>query len=62
LFDHFGHDQQRKDGLNVKNMSKNFGKKQTFMHDTLIKEKEGYLGLYPQIIYPGDVQHMIFQE
>jgi hypothetical protein len=46
VFDHScGHDQQREDGLNVKNMSKNFGRKQTFMHDALIKV--GYLVPYP---------------
>jgi len=48
MFDHScGHDHQREDGLNVENMSINFGGKQTFMHDTLIKQKGGYLGLYP---------------
>ena len=62
MFDHScGHDHQREDGLNVENMSINFGGKQTFMHDTLIKEKEGYLGLHPRILNPRDVQHMIFQ-
>ena len=35
MFDHScGHDWQREDGLNVENMSKNLGGKQTFMHDT----------------------------
>jgi hypothetical protein len=47
MFDNsFGHNQQREDGLNVRNMSKTCGK-QTFMHDTLIKEKEGHLIPYP---------------
>jgi hypothetical protein len=47
MFDHsYGHIQQREDRLN-------FSRKQTFMHDTLIKEKEGYLGLHPRILtYP----------
>jgi hypothetical protein len=53
---------QKEVGLNVENMSKNLGGKQTFTHDTLIKEKEGYLGPYPRILSPGEVQHMIFQE
>ncbi len=61
LFDHScGHDRQREDGLNVENMSKNFGDKQSFMHNTLIKESHGYLGPYPKMHNPGDVQHMVF--
>jgi hypothetical protein len=41
-------------------MSKNFGDKQSFMHNTLIKESHGYLGPYPKMHNPGDVQHMVF--
>jgi hypothetical protein len=63
LFDHScGHDRQREDGLNVENTSKSFGGKQSFMHDTLIKESHGYLGHYPKMLNPGDVQHMVFTE
>jgi hypothetical protein len=56
------HDRQREDGLNVENMSKSFGGKQSFMHDTLIKESHGYLGPYYKILNPGDVPHMVFTE
>ncbi len=63
LFDHScGHDRQREDGLNIENMSKSFGGKQSFMHNTLIKESHGYLGPYHKILNPGDVQHMVFTE
>ena len=62
LFDHScGHDRQREDGLNVENMSKSFGGKQSNLRDTLIKEEAGYLGTFPRILSPGDVQHMVFQ-
>jgi hypothetical protein len=40
----------------VENMPRNFGRKQTFIHNTLIKQKDSYLGPYPQILNPGDVQ------
>jgi hypothetical protein len=63
LFDHScGHDKQREDGLNVDNMSKSFGGKQTKMHDSLIKEINGYLGPYPTILKPGDYQSFVFVE
>jgi hypothetical protein len=63
LFDHScGHDKQREDGLNVENMTKNFGGKQAYLHDTLIKEVDGYLGPYPRTLKPGDVQSMVFHE
>jgi len=62
LFDHScGHDKQREDGLNVENMSKIFGGKQARLHDSLIKDNEGYLGLFPKILQPGDIQSMVFQ-
>ncbi len=62
LFDHScGHDKQREDGLNVENMSKIFGGKQARLHDSLIKNNEGYLGLFPKILQPGDIQSMVFQ-
>ena len=48
LFDHScGHDRQREGGLNVENMSKSFGGKQSNLCDTLIKEEAGYLGTFP---------------
>jgi hypothetical protein len=63
LFDHScGHDKQREDGLNVENMTKSFGGKQAHLHDTLIKECDGYLGPFPKILRPGDVQSMVFKE
>jgi hypothetical protein len=62
LFDHScGHDKQREDGLNVKNMTKSFGGKQAYLHDTIIKEHDGYLGPFPNILRPGDVQSMVFK-
>jgi hypothetical protein len=61
LFDHScGHDRQREDGLNVENMSKSFGGKQAYLRNSLIKEVDGYLGPYPRILNPGDVQSMVF--
>ena len=63
LFDHScGHDKQREDGLNVENITKAFGGKQAHLHDTLIKECDGYLGPFPKILRPGDVQSMVFKE
>ena len=45
LFDHScGHDRQREDGLNVENMSKNYGGKQSLLRPTLIREEAGYRG------------------
>jgi hypothetical protein len=63
LFDHScGHDKQREDGLNIENMTKSFGGKQAYLHDSLIKEVDGYLGPYPKVLKPGDVQSMVFKE
>ena len=62
LVDHScGHDKQREDGLNVENMSKTFGGKQSKMHLTTIKQEKGYLGPYPHTLQVGDIQHMMFQ-
>ncbi len=48
LFDQsHGHDKQRKDGLNVENMSKSYRGKQSFVQPTSIKEEAGHLGTYP---------------
>jgi len=61
MFDHFcGHDRQREDGLNVENMSKNYGGKQSKLHTSLMKKEKGYLGQLPRILNPGDVQSMVF--
>ncbi len=63
MFDHScSHDQQRKDGLNVKNMSKNYGGKQSKVRTSLMKQEKGYLGQFPRILNPGDVQSMVFLE
>ncbi len=43
-------------------MTKAFGGKQAHLHDTLIKERDGYLGPFPKILQPGDVQSMFFKE
>lgn len=62
LFDHScGHDKQREDGLNVENMSKSYGGKQSVLRPTLIKEASGYLGPFPRSLDPGDTQFMDFQ-
>jgi hypothetical protein len=63
LFDHScGHDKQKEDGLNVEKMSKSYGGRQPKMHDSIIKEVNGYLGPYPKILEPGDVQSFVFNE
>jgi hypothetical protein len=50
LFDHScGHDKQQPSGLNAENMSKLYGGKQCYLHDTKITLK------------PGDIQKMTFQ-
>jgi hypothetical protein len=63
LFDHSsGHDKQREDGLNVKNMTKSFGGTQRKMRNTLIKREKGYLCPYQRKLNPGDTQSMVFQD
>jgi hypothetical protein len=63
LFDHScGHDKQREDGLNVERMLKGYGGKQAVLHDTIIRQEQGYLGTYPRRLKPGDIQKMIFQD
>ena len=63
LFDHScGHDRQREDGLNVERMSKGYAGKQAFLHETKIKQREGYLGPYPSTLTPGETQYMVFRE
>jgi hypothetical protein len=60
LFDHSCcHDKQREDGLNVENMSKHFLGIQAHLHDSLIKDNEGYLGPFPKILQPSDIQSMV---
>jgi hypothetical protein len=61
LFDHScGHDRQREDGLNVENMSKGYGGKQSRLHPSLIKQVDGYLGPYNRKLNQGDMQTMVF--
>ena len=61
LFDHScGHDKQRPDALNVHSMNKEFAGKQTPMHNSHIKQHDGYLGPFPRKINVGDTQSMIF--
>jgi hypothetical protein len=63
LFEHScGHDKQREDGLKVENMFKSFGGKRTKMHDSMIKEVNGYLGPYLILLHPGDYQSFVFVE
>jgi hypothetical protein len=61
LFDHScGHDRQHKDGLNVENMSKSYGGKQSILRTSLIKQERGYLGRFPRTLNPGDMRQMVF--
>ena len=58
IFDHScGHDRQREDNLNVENMSKAFGSKQSNLQHALIKEERGYLGPFPWIQSQGCSTH-----
>jgi len=62
LVDHSsGHDKQREDGLNVSRMTRNFGGAQRKMRDTQIKQEKGYLGPFPRILNPGDIQSLVFK-
>ncbi len=56
------HHYTTKDGLNVERMLKGFGGKQAVLHDTLIRQEQGYLGTYPRRLKPGDVQKMVFHD
>jgi hypothetical protein len=61
LFDHSaGHARQRPDGLNQHRMNRAFGGKAVTMRDTLIQQEEGFLGQFPRILQPGDVQSLVF--
>ena len=61
LFDHScGHDRQREDGLNVENMSKGYGGKQSKLRPSLIKQVDGYLGPFSRKLSAGDTQTMVF--
>ena len=62
LFDHSaGHAKQRPDGLNQHRMNRAFGGKTVpKMRDTLIVQEEGYLGPFPRILEPGDLQSLVF--
>jgi hypothetical protein len=62
LVDHSsGHNKQREDGLNVSRMTRNFGGAQRKMRDTQIKQEKGYLGPFPRILNPGDIQSLVFK-
>ena len=68
LFDHScGHDRSRPNGLNVTNMNISYGGKQNSLHDSEIKNHDGFLGEYhypdhdcPQLQI-GDIQSFNFQ-
>ena len=61
LFDHSaGHARQRPDGLNQHRMNRAFGGKAVTMRDTLIQQEEGFLGQFPRILQPGDIQSLVF--
>jgi hypothetical protein len=62
LVDHSsGHDKQRKDGLNMTRMTRNFGGTQRKLRDTLIKQEKGYLDPYARILSPGEVRLLVFK-
>ncbi len=42
-------------------MSKLYGGKQSYLHDTTIQQEQGYLGNYSRTLMPGDIQKMTFQ-
>jgi hypothetical protein len=57
LFDHSCcRDKQQPYGLNAENMSKLYGDKQSYLHNSTIRQEQGYLGNYPCILRPGDIQ------
>ncbi len=61
LFEHScGHDRQQEHGLNIENMSKGYGGKQSRLCPSIIKEVDGYLGSFNQTLNPGDTQIMVF--
>jgi hypothetical protein len=63
LYDHSsGHAKQRPDGLNHFWMNCSYGGKATHMRTTLIEQREGYLGSFPQILEHGDTQSLVFSE
>lgn len=63
LFDHScGHDKQRDDGLNVDNMAKGYGGKQSRLCNTNILAKSGFIGDFKATLEPGSVQIMKYTE
>ena len=61
LFNHSaGHARQRPDGLNQHRMNKAFGSKAVLMQDTPIQQEQGFLGQFPQMLQPGDIQSLVF--
>jgi hypothetical protein len=65
MLDHScGHDRQKPDSLNAGDMTVNFGGKQKRLHDSLIKEAEGYLGTFNDAhrISIGQDQSFVFKE
>jgi hypothetical protein len=57
LLDHScGHDRQRVDGFNIKNMNKLYGGNKFKMRDTKIAQEQGYLGPYQHKLSTGDVK------
>jgi hypothetical protein len=60
-FDHScGHDRQCEDGLNAARMLKSYVGKQPKIHSTEIKQHQGYLGTYPDVLSIHDNQDMVF--
>jgi hypothetical protein len=62
LFDHsWGYNRGMEDGLNVSNMSVNWGGKQHKIRSTKIIQEQGFLGLHSPKLQVGDTQSMIFE-
>ena len=62
LFDHSqGHAKKLANGLDAYNMNKGFGGVQPMMRESMIKQRDGYLGSHSHTINVGDVQSFTFK-
>jgi hypothetical protein len=61
LVDHSsGHDKKRPDGLNAKEMNKEYGGIKPKLRSTMIEEEVGYLGPLNRILSVGMRQSLVF--
>ena len=61
LFNHScEHDKQRDDGLDVDNMARGYGGRQSRLCNTKILTKYGFLWDFKAILEPGSVQNMLY--